>query len=1194
MYQLVRLSLKNWYLCTCEDVAFRGSIGMVGPTGAGKSSLLDAIQTAICGASHNRVHLNASSETHSDRKILEYCLGYTVPKKDGGEPERKSCESIIALTFREERPNGTARHVSAGVVMTSREGESREIMVTRFIAPDVAVSAEDWKGSDIEGRYVKDWDEIVVDMKRVCPGIREYRTSAERFVSDLLAEMRHGARQPDVKRFLAAFFNAVAFKPINNPTQFMRDFILERDDLDIERVRARVGRWRELSAAARTVEEKLEALKGVTRAYETWARAVLERRSMGMRKACAAVERRRLVYGASGKSWREALEARRGAEQVRGRLFATLNREREELDQKKATLAERGIDGRLKQIETERKLLGHEIDGIKAPVEELRKTLRAVGNLTTVRDFIPNSFMPTIAAANAALLIVDDKPGLDWLKHGAADVAMHLVKLKALDALPERLEPQKEELAAQLTDLRRRRDVLDGGIAHASKGGAAISGHTQELIRLLDAEGIQSVALCDVVEVVDESWQLAVESLLGARREALIVDPAQVKRAHDILYRNRNSHGLHNCRLVKTTRTAEAGARFAPDSIASVVRSDDPHAMAYLATHLGGFRMVEDETELERHSRAIMRNGKATSSLDYLVHREQGMNLVLGRTARERSAALAMREIEEVRREIAAKQRVHDQLDSASLIAKGAAAYEIDLATLAFQFEEVERKGRELTGRRNSVLSEADRELADDIGVLEGDIAERQKEVNEQQATINALTRKEINLEVTRDNARVELRKGVRDKRAAIKAFDDEEVQKLAALVPFPAGERFLGAVNPFYGNKLAFQGRPAEAMAFYESCEVEAEAELRNLTSDKISRLASIARNRLIDNYCRAYAIERPYSDDVPYHFDYTWAVLHYERLEKNELRQHLEEAQRAEKEMVSAIKEDLLSRLTDKFGKLDDQLRALNSYLRKRRFTGQVYKFDKKAEPTFEKIRRLALAVAENPDNAEAIIEKRHEDPLLREAMSQLEAYIEESDGAGLEDYRRYFMFDLYMLPESQGDEEAESVRGRMSLSARATVGSGGETQAPFYIAMAASMAMSYFPGGHPASGPSGMGLVLFDEAFNKLDVPNTQALIRFFADLGLQLMVAAPEGERPTFTEVFDTIVTVSKSAATKTVYIASDYPKERARRELTAINPTHKGVEGFRAELTAALSDALPSNSALLNGSGGTIQDSAAAE
>jgi uncharacterized protein YPO0396 len=158
--------------------------------------------------------------------------------------------------------------------------------------------------------------------------------------------------------------------------------------------------------------------------------------------------------------------------------------------------------------------------------------------------------------------------------------------------------------------------------------------------------------------------------------------------------------------------------------------------------------------------------------------------------------------------------------------------------------------------------------------------------------------------------------------------------------------------------------------------------------------------------------------------------------------------------------------------------------------------------------------------------------------------------------------------MVPKGETGGDPDKVKGRMSLSARVGVASGGEAQAPFYVAMAASMAMAYYPGGHPGPVPSGMGLVIFDEAFSKLDVVNTQALILFYASLGLQLLVAAPEGERPTFTEVFDTIVTVSKSAATKTVYIASDFPKDRTRQELAAINPTRKGVEGFRAELEAA--------------------------
>jgi uncharacterized protein YPO0396 len=481
---------------------------------------------------------------------------------------------------------------------------------------------------------------------------------------------------------------------------------------------------------------------------------------------------------------------------------------------------------------------------------------------------------------------------------------------------------------------------------------------------------------------------------------------------------------------------------------------------------------------------------------------------------------------------------------------------------------EIDRRGRELQGRRNAALSDADRELADEIEAMKKEIAEREREIRLQDEAVKNLSRKEGILEAKFDTAKAELKKAVQAKRSAIKNFANEDVQELSKLVLMPGGEKFLGPLNPFLGKKLELARQPEDAIAYYKAREDEITDELRNLTEEKIQRSAGTARSRMLENYCQIYTVERPYSEAVPYHYDYTWTIRQHDRLERHELREHLDNVQKAEQEMVLAIKEDLLSRLTDKFGILDDQMKALNAHLRKHRFTGQVYKFGKKADPAFDRIRRLAIAVKENPDGAQAIIEKRHHDPILKEAMIELEAYIDASGGEGLEDYRRYYSFDLYMLPEDQADEELDAARGRMSLSARATVASGGEAQAPFYVSMAASMAMAYFPGGHPGPVPSGMGLVLFDEAFNKLDVPNTQALIRFFADLGLQLMVAAPEGERPTFTEVFDTIVTVSKSLATKTVYIASDFPKERARRELAAINPNRKGVEGFRADLAAA--------------------------
>jgi uncharacterized protein YPO0396 len=94
MYNLVRVSAKHWYLFPLQDIEFRGSVGIIGPTGSGKSTLIDAIQTVVSGGNHNKINLNPSAEGTSERTLIDYCLGYLVPKKDGGEPLREVCETM--------------------------------------------------------------------------------------------------------------------------------------------------------------------------------------------------------------------------------------------------------------------------------------------------------------------------------------------------------------------------------------------------------------------------------------------------------------------------------------------------------------------------------------------------------------------------------------------------------------------------------------------------------------------------------------------------------------------------------------------------------------------------------------------------------------------------------------------------------------------------------------------------------------------------------------------------------------------------------------------------------------------------------------------------------------------------------------------------------------------------------------------
>ncbi len=64
-----------------------------------------------------------------------------------------------------------------------------------------------------------------------------------------------------------------------------------------------------------------------------------------------------------------------------------------------------------------------------------------------------------------------------------------------------------------------------------------------------------------------------------------------------------------------------------------------------------------------------------------------------------------------------------------------------------------------------------------------------------------------------------------------------------------------------------------------------------------------------------------------------------------------------------------------------------------------------------------------------------------------------------------------------------------------------SGGETQTPFYIVILAAFNQLY-------ASERAMRLVVFDEAFNKMDEARIQTSLRLIKQLNLQLIAAVPD--------------------------------------------------------------------------------------
>src|SRR5215213_4482661 len=270
MHLLTRICLQNWYLIDAKDIEIEGATALVGPTGAGKSSIQDAIQTVITGANQNRLTLNPSASGKSTRTVLEYCLGMTRDPSEGGKPLRTSCETVLALVFRDEETN---EPITVGVALSARQGDSREEVLSRFILPGHAYSVEEARRRDGLRSYLAPWSEIAANLRVRHPGFEEYRSSAERFTADMLAAMRAPGQPPNARHFLRAFANAHAFKPIFDPTVFVREFILEPDPLDIDRVRTSIDTWHELERTIEEIESKLRRITRISGRFRNWGRA---------------------------------------------------------------------------------------------------------------------------------------------------------------------------------------------------------------------------------------------------------------------------------------------------------------------------------------------------------------------------------------------------------------------------------------------------------------------------------------------------------------------------------------------------------------------------------------------------------------------------------------------------------------------------------------------------------------------------------------------------------------------------------------------------------------------------------------------------------------------------------------------------------------------------------------------------------
>ena len=1125
MKQLNRIILVNWYVLGAVEIPIKGNVAVVGPNGSGKSSLLDAIQTVLMGGNKRHLSFNASAGEKSERSLRTYCLGFL---DDDGKKNTARHDSLcyLALSFFDTE---TAKETTVGVAISASTASAEEDVLGRFILPDCSVTLDDFTDKTGEGRMPKAWPIVRDSLMKQCPEmILEKRSS--RYVRELVTHLSYDPQMPnDDDKFIKNFKNALKFVPIDSPTRFIREFVLDENIVHVGAFRKSLDEYRAMETKTREVANRIGELEKV-------------------QELCNGIQRN--VKNAAEYEWvvhetrfedadlkkEDAAERLEDNQEKEVTLQGELDLKSEDLNQIMQRLADARAElntsdsaHKVKALESSITAKTHEVNIVKERIQGVYSLMRTAVGFAENKELLPEKFVPVVEQCVAQWRSGQDIMADLW-PQSPVEVDNTLDSLKQqIEGVRRDVSRRYEHSVVRINELRSDIQNQKNAVESLKQGHAPVRRNTRELMELLDEYGIESTPICELADINDDKWRIAIESFLGARREALIVEPDRVKEAIT-LYRRKGRH-LKGSRIVNTTKSGDWMNRYKAGSLAHFIDTDNDHARAFMNRALGGVMAVETETELLRHERALtydcmLQTEGSTTSINE-------MQPIMGIRRRSDQALLQGKQVDQLVTEFTELGKSHNALeklrDALITLNNGLDSVNERIFDLVNQREQLTR---EVDGQRQAIT---DLRNQDDTGIQQRitDLVAEQKEAEKTQRSLMDKLQK-VRTSLIKDSA-------------ALEVLSDELEEHAAA--------------RTVCESKNEFDAQSAQEKRDYldESCSGELERIIFDAAKKAQSELAlhEKKKNAVRDGVAQYKAryhgggLSHQQLDKVTpdsSHEELSEFVDEtIQSLKDSELANYSQKAERARQEAETAFRSDFVAHLNDQINKIKDLIRELNLHLKGRPFHKEMYSFEMMPNPELKDILELVEAYTQmDSANVGSLFDLKFDgDKAHKDALSKIhEVLRDEGESSLLQDYRNFYNFEL-VVKDLDGNRKT-------TLTQRIKTGSGGEHQVPFYVAIAAAQGATYrLREGSDGQPVGGMSLSVFDEAFNKLDSENTVTSLGFMSDLGLQTIIAAPDEKYSLLSSCMDTIINVCRDG--RVVDLDVEFPTPKGKELLNSDNP-----------------------------------------
>ena len=936
---------------------------------------------------------------------------------------------------------------------------------------------------DVESELKKKWFKVEAPIDAISfivgnkPALDEQFTVNGKRVSFILttseAKNQFRARLGHLdENFFEMIPKSIAFKPMDNVKSFINKFILPEKKIDVDTLRENIRNLREMQTILAEVRKQIAQLQEILSKYEELQdndRDVLVIDIL-LKLAALADTEQKIEIAAQNQVKKVSEFERKGheiseAEQALAHVEDKYNEVQVSIKTSDCAMLISKLQSALTSIEDKKRTLKDQMNALSAQIIKAEAAGRAIETVE-----VPVTALD-IRALNGTE--IDDQKKTDTVVELGTAIASE--KKNAYETL--------SDCSKTLQDSIKKQEQLKHDVDLLKKNQIPYPPNTVKLqhliIRELSSRGIDSDVriLADLLEVTDPEWQNAIEGYLNTQRFNLIVSPDVYDIAAEVYDKYRSE--IHTVALVNTG-ALNLNADVDSFSLAAVVRSENRYAFAYAKEILNRVVRCSDVKELKQHTISIT----------------AGCMLYQGKAVR----------------------KINPEVYKTPYIGKYAVKRQLELKTeelriLDTTIKELRQKLSVLK-EKISILEEFNQELLlQNISVpgamlrINSEITQLKSEIKEAEDDPNII---ELNFKAQKFAEEREKRKKLLDKLREDCTNLKRDCRDIESRIEYLSQEResLLSEIDTMSIDY------PEVREVARQKLEEHLKSKSAGTTLDNYTRRRNVLKNQREKKYGELTALQVKYKDGELGTGDLEDVILAYNNefteLTKHDLIQCEEKLEDARRDCEVEFRENFLSKMRENIERANDIFGGLNKSLKGIRYGQDSYRFILKPNALKEGLHKM---ITSDINIGGATLFSSFFEEQYHEEMEDLFSKLTESDTAGdsilqeYTDYRGYLDYDIEVT--SNGKPQLFSkIYGEKS---------GGETQTPYYVAIAASFAQMYSLG-------ESIRIMMLDEAFDKMDDERIASMMKFFKDQKFQVILATPPAKMEIIGEYVDDIFVV----------------------------------------------------------------------